>query len=341
MNWAARLQNAWYAQRRLSPALWLLLPLHGLFVLLSASRRLAYQFGLLPTVRLPVPVLVVGNLVVGGVGKTPLVLWLAQEMQHRGFSPAIISRGYGGAAKGPRAATTETGADEVGDEALMLARQSGLPVWVGADRVAVAKALLAAHPEVNLLISDDGLQHYRLVRDAELVVFDGRGAGNGWRLPLGPLREPLWRLRGVSALVFNGAVSEPICQAANAVPSFAMCLTAGALYRLDDPGVSCLPAALMGKPLHAVAGIGNPERFFSTLRGLGLDFQAHPFPDHHAYSAADLDFGAGSVLLMTEKDAVKCAALRCGEAWVLPVRAQLPVELVDTVLESINGQQTT
>lgn len=336
MSLAARLHRAWYAPRP-PLALWLLLPLHALFVFLSWCRRLAYRSGLRAVVRLPVPVVVVGNLVVGGTGKTPLVLWLAEQLRQRGRYPGIVSRGYGGAGTGVRAVGADAAAAEVGDEPLLLARRCGLPVWVGADRVAAGRALLAAHPEVDVLIADDGLQHYRLGRDAEIAVFDSRGAGNGWCLPLGPLRERLSRLDTVSALVFNGAADETI-QAA--VPYFIMHLVPGDCYRLDNAAITCPPQALAGRTLHAVAGIGHPERFFASLRTLGLDFEAHAFADHHAYSAADLDFGPQTVVLMTEKDAVKCAGLTRAEVWVLPVQAQVSLALADLVVETLSGRQT-
>ena len=339
MTLAAWLQQEWYAQRRPSPALWLLLPLHALFVLISAGRRLAYRCGMLASIRLPVPVIVVGNLVAGGVGKTPLVLWLVKELQRRGRRPGIVSRGYGGTAESIRAVPPDSPVAEVGDEPLMLARRSGVPVWIGADRAAAGQALLATHAEVDILIADDGLQHYRLARDAEVVVFDGRGAGNGWRLPIGPLREPLCRLRQATALVFNGGASERVQAAAPAVPRFDMNLQAGIFYRLGDPTCFCSVEAMKGKKLHALAGIGAPSRFFGTLKSLGLQFAEHPFPDHHVFTASDLDFGSESVLLMTEKDAVKCTGLTSCEAWVLPVIAQLPPQLADFLLEKIDGRQ--
>ncbi len=332
----AWLQRQWYSQRRPSPALWLLLPLTALFVLLSGLRRIAYRCGLLRSVRLPVPVIVVGNLVAGGAGKTPLVLWLADELKKRGRRPGIVSRGYGAADDQPRMARSDAAPQEIGDEPLLLARRSGLPVWIGRDRPAAAKALLAANPEVDLLIADDGLQHYRLARDVEVAVFDARGAGNGWRLPMGPLRDPLCRLREVSAVVFNGGAQGGL--SSEAVPCFDMQLTPGAFYRLNDPAIRCEASALAAKSLHAVAGIGDPSRFFRTLEALGLQFTAHPFPDHHPYQAADLEFGQDAVVLMTEKDAVKCRGLTAHETWVLPVQAQLPAALAEFLLEKINGR---
>lgn len=332
------LSRCWYA-RRLTPALYLLAPFSFLFAGLSFLRRFAYRCGWLPSFRLPVPVLVVGNLTVGGAGKTPLTLWLARAFLEAGWRPAIVSRGYGAAQLGPLAVEVDDLPDQVGDEPLLLARRSGVTVWIGRDRVATAEALLARHPEVNLLLCDDGLQHYRLQRDVEVAVFDGRGAGNGWRLPAGPLREPLARVRSCDALVFNGAPDHRVLRSAPELPDFAMSLEPGEFYRLGAPEQRCTAAQLAGRKLHAVAGIGDPERFFRTLTQLGLDFTPHPFPDHHAYEAADLDFPAGEVVLMTEKDGVKCARLNPGEAWVLPVEARLPPELIDVLLEKLNGRK--
>lgn len=338
MSFGRWLQERWY-RRRLVPALWPLAPLSLLFLLVSALRRLAYRCGWLPVLRLPVPVVVVGNLTAGGAGKTPLVLWLAEGLQRQGWRPGIISRGYGAAEPGPLAVLPDATPARVGDEPLLLARRSGLPVWIGRDRVAAARALLARHPEVNLLLCDDGLQHYRLGRDVEIAVFDGRGAGNGWPLPLGPLREPLERLGRVHALVFNGAPDHRVLKAAPHLPDFAMSLEPGAFYRLDDPTQRCTAAQLAGKRLHAVAGIGDPARFFRTLAQLGLEFTPHPFPDHHAYKADDLRFAEGDVVLMTEKDGVKCASFDLGEVWVLPVEARLPLELIHVLLETLNGRK--
>jgi len=334
---AARwLQRQWFDQRRLSPALWLLLPvflpLNGLFVALSRlARRRARP------VRLPVPVVVVGNITVGGAGKTPLTIHLATALRQRGWRPGIVSRGYGGANAVPRPVGPASTPAEVGDEPILLARHGGVPVWVGRDRAAAGLALLAAQPEVNVLLCDDGLQHYRLERDVELAVFDGRGAGNGWRLPLGPLREPLGRLDEVDAVICNGA---PDSRLPPALPCFAMSLQPAAFWRLDDAQQRCTAAELAGKKLYALAGIGDPGRFFRTLTALGLQFSAHPFADHHAYCEADLAFAADGILLMTEKDAVKCAGLTAGETWVLPVEAELSPALTELVVEKLRGRPT-
>lgn len=335
MSLARWLQGRWF-QAGLSPALLPFLPLWGLFVALSGLRRRLYRHGWLRVERLPVPVIVVGNITVGGAGKTPLTLWLARESQRRGRRPGIVSRGYGSGAREPQLVSANAAPEQVGDEPLLLARRSGVPVWVGRDRAATARALLAAHPEVDVVVCDDGLQHYRLGRDAEVAVFDGRGAGNGWRLPMGPLREPLSRLASVAAVVCNGQVEM-------AVPAsrFDMALRPGNFHALADSDVVCTAEELKGKSLHAVAGIGDPERFFRTLEGLGLEFCPHPFPDHHAYGPEDLSFGSDAVVLMTEKDAVKCAGFATGEAWVLPVEADVSPALVDTLLEKISGRQAS
>lgn len=331
---ASWLQRQWFEQRRLSPALWLLLPLllplHALYCVISGRRR-HNTVGR----RLPVPVVVVGNITVGGAGKTPLTLWLAQQLVVRGWCPGIVSRGYGRQGEAPSAVNPENSPKSVGDEPLLLARRSVVPVWVGQDRAAAGAALLSAHPEVNVLLCDDGLQHYRLARDVELAVFDGRAAGNGWRLPLGPLREPLSRLNDVDAVIRNGAVDLSL---PDGVPAFDMALVPGEFYALGDPTQRCTAAMLAGRKLHALAGIGDPGRFFRTLSGLGLQFEAHPFPDHHDYVAADLAFAGDAVLLMTEKDAVKCAGLTTGEAWVLPVEAALSPALIDLILEKLRGR---
>jgi tetraacyldisaccharide 4'-kinase len=325
------LQRQWFDQRRLAPALWLLLPLAGLYGLLSAlNRRLAKPR------KLPVPVIVVGNIIVGGAGKTPLTLWLAQQLRDRGWRPGIVSRGYGRSGDEVRPVTVTSLPAEVGDEPLLLARRSGVPVWVGRQRAAAGAALLAAHPEVDVVLCDDGLQHYALARDVELVVFDARGAGNGWRLPVGPLREPLSRLAAVDAVIgnnFKGALP-------GSAPTFDMTLQPGLFYRLDDPQQTCSAESLRDRGrLHALAGIGNPARFFRTLESLGLDCETHPFPDHHCYAAADLAFASDGILLMTEKDAVKCAGLTAGETWVLPVEAELSPALIELILEKLRGRQ--
>ena len=325
------LQRQWFEQRRLAPALWLLAPLSSLYSVVAGCHRHQAR-----AERLSAPVVVVGNITVGGAGKTPLTLWLARQLRARGWRPGIVSRGYGGDNAVPRPVTQSSSPAEVGDEPLLLARRSGVPVWIGRDRAAAGRALLAAHPDVNLILCDDGLQHYRLARDVELAVFDGRGAGNGWRLPAGPLRESLERLLEVDAVICNGAPDERLPPN---LPRFAMRLQAGHFYNLDDPQRQTGAADLPRRNLYALAGIGDPERFFRTLEELGLSFSRHPFSDHHAYTPADLAFVGDGVLLMTEKDAVKCAGLTVGETWVLPVDADLSPALIDLILEKLRGRQ--
>lgn len=316
----------------------LLLPLSWLFGAMAALRRGLYRAGLLESERLPVPVLVVGNLTVGGAGKTPLTIALAQALAARGHHPGVISRGYGGnagtAGDAPREVRPDSTPAEVGDEPLLIRRVC--PVFVGRRRAAAGRALLAAYPQTDLIIADDGLQHYALARDAEVAVFDTRGAGNGCLLPAGPLREPL--SRKVDAVVFNG---DPT----NTIPGMGwrMDLQPGDFYRLDDPAQHCAVVdfgAAHGMTVAAVAGIGNPARFFSTLRSLGLKIEEHAFPDHHPYTAPDLAAITAPLIVMTEKDAIKCAQFRDPRVWVLPVAAQFHADLVDLLLEKLRGPQT-
>lgn len=315
---------------------WLLLPLSWCFGVLVALRRALYRRGWLKTHRLPVPVVVIGNLTVGGAGKTPLLLHLAETLQAHGMRPGIISRGYGGKNDDVMAVTSDSDPALAGDEPVVLARRSGCPVFVGRDRGAAGRTLLATHPECTLLLADDGLQHYRLARDLEIVVFDRRGAMNGWLLPAGPLREPLSRLADVDAVVLNdagGVLSAPtFCGSV-----FRMTLQGEIFHRLDQPGIACRAAELQGLRLHAIAGIGAPQRFFDTLTALGLEYVAHPFPDHHAYRREELLFSADA-LLTTEKDAVKLAALNLSlPVWVLPVTASVSPDLAAFILEKLNG----
>ncbi|MBL8397881.1 MAG: tetraacyldisaccharide 4'-kinase [Candidatus Accumulibacter sp.] len=337
-----RLPEWWYRPSGLALPLWPLLPLSWLFGGIGSLRRLAYRRHVLASYRLPVPVIVVGNLTVGGSGKTPLVLWLVEQLRQAGWRPGIVSRGYGSDRDEVRPVVMTSTAAEVGDEPLLLARRAGVPVFVGRDRVAAGQALLAAHPHCDLLLSDDGLQHYRLQRDAEVVLFDSRGVGNGRLLPAGPLREPLRRLATVSAVVWNGASDSRLVRAVSALPQFSMTLTGRRFVAVTRRGVSCDAEALRGHRLYAVAGIGDPVRFFRQLAAMGLTFAAHPFPDHHRYQTTDLDFARDGVLLMTEKDAVKCESIVTGEAWALPVDAEIAAagrsDLIKTLLESLHGR---
>jgi len=305
-----------------------LVPLSWLFLLLSSLRRLAYRLGILKTMRLPVPVIVVGNITVGGTGKTPLVIWLAEQLAQAGFKPGIISRGYGGKNDLPMAVTGSSDPAIVGDEPVMIAGHATFPVWVGRDRAATGMALLNAHPACDLIISDDGLQYYRLARDAEIAVIDGqRRFGNGRLLPAGPLREPVRRLAHVDAVVSNGVAADE---------SFIeMQLQPAGFRNLQDDARSAAASEFVEKRLLAIAGIGNPGRFFSQLKTMGLQFTQKPFPDHHAYTPEDLQTDAADAILMTEKDAVKCRAFALPNWWYLAVEARLDRALVERMLKKL------
>ncbi len=322
-------ERHWYRLSALSIALW---PLSLVYRALVALRRYAYRSGALRALRLPVPVIVVGNLVVGGTGKTPLVLALAAMLQKNGRKPGIVSRGYRGAARAPMEVDANSAANLVGDEPLLLARASGCPVWIGRDRAAAAQGLLGLHPECDVLILDDGLQHYRLARDIEIAVEDERAAGNGLLLPAGPLREPL--SRRVDAWVVNSA---PAGGRSNA---FRMDLRGDRFRSLCEPLPGTLASAFYGKKLHAVAGIGNPQRFFDHLARLGLASVNHAFPDHHAYSAVELDFEQCEALLMTEKDAVKCESFAREHWYALQVEAELAPAFFDFILAKLRASET-
>ena len=263
------------------------------------------------------PVVVVGNITVGGTGKTPLVIALAQRLASLGHRPGIISRGYGGTqADAPRLVDQADGPEHVGDEPVLMRRRSGVPVAVGRDRVAAARMLVTSHG-CDVIVSDDGLQHRRLYRDVAIVVIDGsRGLGNGWCLPAGPLRESRSALGRADIRVSNGP---------GVAADFDMRMAGARLFALDHVGAGMNLEALRGLTVHAVAGTGNPERFFRQLEAAGLTIERHPFPDHHAFSATDFSFAAAdSVILMTEKDAVKCENLAIpGSAYYLPVDAEL------------------
>lgn len=334
-----RLERHWYQPSWWMTAL-LALP-EGLFALLAALRRFAYRRGWCRTQRLPVPVVVIGNINVGGVGKTPLTLALLQDFARLGVSVGVISRGYGGAHRQPTLVTPHSSAAEVGDEPLLLAA-SGAPVVVGRDRVAAGRHLLALYPQTRFILSDDGLQHYALARTLEIVVLDGtRGVGNGHLLPNGPLREPVSRLAAADALVINGE-SRTALRLPAAVPQFRQRLQAGAFVHAAGQLPSRTAADFAGQRVVAVAGIGHPERFFRTLRELGMELAAtHAFPDHHQFAAADLPQDADAVIV-TAKDAVKLQCINHARLWVLPVSARLEPDLSAWILSQLelkNGRK--
>ncbi|HEU0234095.1 MAG TPA: tetraacyldisaccharide 4'-kinase [Gallionella sp.] len=324
MHW---LEHHWY---RITPLHLILFPVSLLFRALVALRRALYRSRILSSHKLPVPVIVVGNISAGGTGKTPLTLALAQQLADRGWHPLIVSRGYGGAAQQPRHVGANSDAQQVGDEPLLMARRNLCPVWIGKDRAAAAQAALQANPQCDVALCDDGLQHYRLQRDVEVAVVDGeRGFGNGFMLPAGPLREPVSRLRTVDAVVVNGGKTSP--------DQYAMRLSGGIFYNLLDPEKTATASHFHMLNNHAVAGIGHPQRYFRHLQTLGISFTPHAFPDHHPYSAADLAFAGCDAILLTEKDAVKCAAFADARSWVLRVDAQIDPALVGYILRKIES----
>jgi tetraacyldisaccharide 4'-kinase len=312
----------WYRRGAIA---WLLWPLSLVFAAGVLIRRLLYVIRIFKSAHPGVPVIVVGNITVGGSGKTPLVIWIAEFLKSKGWSPAIISRGYGARVDAPRAATVASEASEVGDEPIVLARRSGCPVWIGPDRVQVADVLRAAQPEVNVLVLDDGLQHYRMRRDIEIAVVDTRGLGNGFMLPAGPLREPALRLRTVDAVVGHGAAKD-----------FSMRLDGEELHRMTDARERRPLKSFAGQKVHAAAGIGDPNRFFLQLGAAGVKVIPHPFPDHHAFSARDLEFGDELPVLLTEKDAVKLRTVARPNWWVLPVSAKLDPGFGAWLLKKLN-----
>ena len=315
------IEASWYGRGRLGFfQTALLVFLSWIYGLVVSVRRHLYQWGLLKQVRLPVPVLVVGNLIVGGAGKTPVAISIAQQLKDLGWRPGIISRGYGRKVPGVRAVGVGDSPQYVGDEPLLYAQQ-GFPVFVGEKRAAAGRALLVANPGVNILIADDGLQHLVLARDIEVVVFDQRGVGNGHCLPLGPLREPLTRLNDplVRGTIIQGAPDQsgwPV------KPRFELSLIPDAVYRLNQPDQKSLLKDFAGQSVLAIAGIGNPERFFNMLRDAGMKVEGLKFPDHHDFQAKDIPPTVLPVM-MTEKDAVKCRnfADRHDNWFVVPVSA--------------------
>jgi len=325
------IEHFWY---RVRPAHLILFPLSLLFRAVAALRRHAFDAGWLRRHRMPVPVVVIGNISVGGTGKTPLVLWLVQWLRAHGRHPGIVSRGHGGRAL-VQAVTAGSEPGTAGDEPVLLATRAGCPVWIGRRRAEAARELLAQHPEVDVLVSDDGLQHYALARDVEVAVVDGeRGFGNGMLLPAGPLREPRSRLRQVDAVVVNGGEQRKV----PAPGHFAMRLVGSRLVNLRDPALATTPDAFSQRTVFAVAGIGNPERFFAHLRRLGLSIRPQPFPDHHPFVAGDLSAFGDEPVVMTQKDAVKCRSFARENHWYLPVDAQVDDALGQRILDTIEAR---
>lgn len=324
-RWHDRVLRQWYGRPT-----WLLAlaPLSVLFRGLAWCRR---RWQTHHSVKPPLPVLVVGNISVGGTGKTPVIIALVKHLQSQGLRPGVITRGYGGKAS---ECQTVTGLDDpgvCGDEPVLIAGMANCPVVVGRDRVAAAQYLNDNYA-CDLILSDDGLQHYRLARDWELAVLDGaRGLGNGWHLPVGPLREPPERLREVQWRLVQGQVSAALNLPEPLTP-MALIPTAWQQVRT---GVSRPLELLNLDDAVAVAGIGNPSRFFASLQALGFSGECRPFPDHHRFTAEDLAFAGQRQVLMTAKDAVKCQSFAPNNWWALQVSAQLPAEFLESVSNAV------
>lgn len=321
MHW---LDHYGYSLNLVAVLLW---PLGLLFGAVVRARRFLYQNGIRKSIGLSVPVVVVGNISVGGTGKTPLVARLVELLREAGYKPGVVGRGYGGqSTEWPRHVTADGDPRQVGDEPVLLARRCRCPVVVGPDRVAAARMLFDTY-DCNVIVSDDGLQHYRLRRDIEIAVVDGfRRLGNAACLPAGPLREPPSRLHEVDFVVGNGAARG--CE-------YLMSLRGETALNLGDPCVSSTLASFRQCTVHAVAGIGDPWRFFDHLRHARLRLIEHPFPDHHAFRAEDLRFREDLPVLMTEKDAVKCRGIAPDNCWYVPVSAQLDPAFEENLLKRL------
>jgi tetraacyldisaccharide 4'-kinase len=338
------LVDFWY-EKRLKFLTSLLLPFSLIFRDIVAVRRLLYRLGLRKVTKFPVPVVIVGNVTVGGTGKTPMVIWLAKFLQEQGYYPGVVARGYGVNIPDavPRLVKEDSLAANVGDEPLLIARHVDCPIMISPNRVAAIEKLLAEH-KCDMIISDDGLQHYAMGRDIEMVLIDSqRQFGNGYCLPAGPLREPIARIKTVDFIINNENTTSfeekvlgwYIARRIKVKNEFNMQLVPGKLTAVFDLNVTIDPAQLADKEVHALAGIGNPARFFQTVRQLNLDFIEHEFPDHHQFKPSDIDFGEDSIVIMTEKDAVKCREFANERHWFLPVAAQLSEKFKNSFLEKL------
>jgi len=328
------LTRTWLSRGLAARLLW---PISLLFGLIIWIRRWLFKVGVFEQTRLPVPVIVVGNSYVGGTGKTPLVIWLSSQLRAQGFVPGVISRGYGGDTNRVVEINAQMSPDDIGDEPLLIVQRADVPLVVGRNRVSTARTLLDAHPEVNVIISDDGLQHYALGRDIEILLFDERGIGNGWLLPAGPLREPVTRrfdfrvLNGLDSVDENSFSMQLVGQHAEQL-----------INRAHTKALKELPENLS---IAAAAGIGNPERFFTMLKQLGVNVQEHiALPDHFDYSSNPFKSLKADIILITEKDAVKCSS-RYGLAddprlWVVPVEAAIAGPFTEHLVEKLRGYPT-
>jgi tetraacyldisaccharide 4'-kinase len=325
------LANAWYKE---SKWIRILKPLSAVFGLISAMRKRWYQ-NPERNYTSSYPVIVVGNLTAGGTGKTPLVIFLAQQLREQGYKPGIVSRGYGSKAPSyPFAVNPDTSYLEAGEESLMISRHTQCPVIIDPDRVSAVQ-FLEAHYHCDIIISDDGMQHYRLARTIEIAVVDGqRGFGNGFLLPAGPLREKPERLQTVDMIVCNGESPHKLPEG-----TWRMDLDATHLVHLADNKYLSVKDEILqkmtAKKVHAVAGIGNPERFFNSLCACGFDIITHIFRDHHSFASADIQFDDDLDVVMTEKDAVKCNEFASDKHWYLKVVARLPENFMQRIVDLV------
>lgn len=329
----------WWYQK--SPWAYLLLPLSLLYGLLSILRRYGYQRGWLKSFKAAVPVIVVGNISAGGTGKTPLVIALTKALQQAGYQPGVVSRGYGSQAPHyPFMVSADSDAVAAGDEPLLMAQRSGVPVVIDARRKNAVQHLLA-NSDCNIIIADDGLQHYALQRSIEIVVVDSaRGFGNRLLLPAGPLRETVSRLTAVDYVISNGGgLSDLLPPRSNGLPTQEMQLKASQLTNIVSGQTLAIEQWAEPKQVHAVAGIGNPQRFYNTLRQLGFTPIEHSFADHHPFSPGDLQLGDDLPIIMTEKDAVKVARLNPPDnCWFLPVEAVIDEAFYTAIVAQLQNQ---
>ena len=333
-NLAAAILRAWMHRGWFACLAW---PISLIFGVLLRVRGLLYRFGILKQESLPVPVIVVGNIFVGGTGKTPFTMWLLAQLKQAGFKPGVISRGYGAERTEPEIVRPNSLAQQVGDEPILIAQQSACPVVVSRNRAAAGRALLAAFPDVNIIIADDGLQHLALARDVEITLFDSRGVGNGWLFPAGPLREPASRRRDLTVANLNPG---ELISADLPSDTVRMQLNGSRAYQLIDPKqvreLAQLPPTLL---ITAAAGIGNPERFFAMLRQYGLTITALPLPDHFDYAINPFANITADMILITEKDAVKCRQLHDLSSdprlWVVAAEAQIDPAAFDRILKKL------
>ena len=324
-----RIDNYWYSDNKVAKTL---RPISWVFCFLVFVRKLFYTIRLFRSYRSELPVIVIGNISVGGVGKTPLVIWLVRLLKQHGYKPGIISRGYGGSARHwPQQVRPDSDPYVVGDEPLLIAQRTECPMAVGPDRVEDAHAL-RQFTDCDVIISDDGLQHYRLRRDVEIAVLDGtRRFGNGYCLPAGPLREPPSRLKRVDFIVTNAGKAEQ--------GEYSMDMAGGVIKRMDGGVDVEALTEWKGKKVHAVAGIGNPQRYFDVLRQHGLELIEHEFPDHHHFIESDIKFDDDLPVIMTEKDAVKCRRYADERHWYYPVDAVLPEEFAKRLLDCLKEKR--